>query len=272
MIGLDLFSGIGGLSIALEGYARPVAYCENDRYAQAILMSRQRDGRLPIAPIWDDVRTLKGNVLPASIDIIWGGFPCQDISVAGCGKGLEGERSGLFFEILRLAEEIKPKFIFLENVPAIRTRGLNRVGYELAELGYDLRWCTLSAQEVGANHKRERWFCLAHSNNRFSEFAHKEIQAGRASVNNGRDDFSYSYSMRKLQQKGCFKKLRERTCNSSWWKTEPNVGRVADGVQFRVDRIKCLGNAVVPFQARTAFESLIGLNSLNEFPPPKTGG
>src|SRR5437899_426718 len=97
------------------------------------------------------------------IDIIYGGFPCQDISIAGHGKGLEGKRSGLFFEIMRLAEEIKPEFIFLENVANIRCKGLNTVIGEMDRLGYDCRWGILSAADVGANHKRERWWFLAHA-------------------------------------------------------------------------------------------------------------
>lgn len=118
--GLDLFSGIGGLTLALAPWVRPVAYCENDAYAQSVLLSRQACGDLPVAPIWDDVRTL--TKMPA-VDIIYGGFPCQDISCAGLGAGLEGERSGLFFEVMRLVTEINPIFVFLENVPAIRMRG-----------------------------------------------------------------------------------------------------------------------------------------------------
>ena len=105
LYGLDLFSGIGGITKALEGYVVPVAYCENDRYAQGVLLSRMGDGDLPRAPIWDDVRTLKSEMLPA-IDIIYGGFPCQDISVAGRGGGLDAERSGLFFEVARLVGDI----------------------------------------------------------------------------------------------------------------------------------------------------------------------
>lgn len=110
--GLDLFSGIGGLTIALEPWVRPIAYCENDRYAQSVLLSRMRSGEIATAPIWDDVRTLRGDLFRDGVDIISGGFPCQDISVAGTGKGLAGERSGLFFEIVRLARELRPKFIF----------------------------------------------------------------------------------------------------------------------------------------------------------------
>lgn len=162
--GLDLFSGIGGIGLALSPWVRTVAYCEQDRYAQAVLMSRMRAGDIDRAPIWDDVRTLRGDML-SGIDIIFGGFPCQDISVAGTGKGLEGKRSGLFFEIMRLVDEVRPSFVFLENVPAIRTRGLNRVLYEFTARGYDCRWTVLSAASVGAPHLRERWFLLAHADN-----------------------------------------------------------------------------------------------------------
>src|SRR3954464_11360982 len=104
--GLDLFSGIGGISLALSEWVRTVAYCDRDRFAQSVLLQRIYEGRLDCAPIWDDVQTLRGEMLPP-IDIITGGFPCQDISCAGNGVGLGGSRSGLFFEIMRLAEEIK---------------------------------------------------------------------------------------------------------------------------------------------------------------------
>ena len=163
MYGLDLFSGIGGITKALEGYVTPIAYCENDRYAQAVLLSRMADGRLPRAPIWDDVTSLRGSMLPSGIDIIYGGFPCQDISVAGRGAGLAGERSGLFFEIVRLVDEIRPRFVFLENVAAITVRGAERVVGEFCRLRYDCRWGILSASDVGANHQRERWWLLAYS-------------------------------------------------------------------------------------------------------------
>ena len=133
--GLDLFSGIGGNSIGLNEYVNTIAYCEADRHAQAVLLSRMGDGHLSKAPIWDDITTLTGAHFDIPIDIIIGGFPCQDISVAGKGAGLAGERSGLFFEIVRLAKEIKPTFLFLENVPAIRTRGLDTVIQEFTEIG-----------------------------------------------------------------------------------------------------------------------------------------
>jgi len=161
--GLDLFWGVGGISQALAPWVTTVTYCERERYAQSVLLSRMSKGEIDTAPIWDDVTTLKSELLPR-IDIISGGFPCQDVSVAGHGKGLGGSRSGLFFEIVRLARELRPRFLFLENVPAIRTRGLHTVVQELTKIGFDCRWTMLSASEVGAKHKRERWFLLANSN------------------------------------------------------------------------------------------------------------
>ena len=166
LAGLDLFSGIGGITIALQEWVRPVAYCENNKYAQAVLLSRMDDGQLPTAPIWDDVITLGAANLPEDIDIIYGGFPCQDISIAGRGAGLEGKRSGLFYEVARLVGEIRPAFVFLENVPAITVRGLGDVVGEMARLRYDCRWGILSAADMGAPHRRDRWWMLAHAQGR----------------------------------------------------------------------------------------------------------
>jgi len=161
--GLDLFSGIGGISLGLSDWVRTLAYCERDQYAQSVLLSRMSEGTIDKAPIWDDIRTLGATQFATPIDIIFGGFPCQDLSVSGKGEGISGERSGLFFDVVRLTRELNPKFVFLENVPAIRTRGLDQVLQEFTKAGYDCRWTMLSASSVGALHKRERWFLLAHS-------------------------------------------------------------------------------------------------------------
>lgn len=346
--GLDLFSGIGGISIALSPWVKPIAYCENESYAQGVLLSRMAEGYLPVAPIWDDIRTLKADMLPCRPDIIYGGFPCQDISTAGHGVGLEGERSGLFYEIVRLAEEIKPTFIFLENVPAIRTRGLREVGKQLATLRYDCRWGMLSAYDMGAPHYRERWFLLGYTK-------HHGLDGSKNTGSNGktsdRRSQSRSYSLGESQgasgvsgnvshsdriglwdwsersQEGKTKAdhligddgSKEYVANSSstgdrkdspavggdvretwarceqalspgrgspdvanshvqglevgeqsqeteftspfgnsWWEFEPDVGRVVNGLPNRVDRIRCLGNAVVPVQVREAFKRLVG--------------
>lgn len=263
--GLDLFSGIGGLSIALEPWVRPTSYCESDRYCQGVLLSRMWSGDLAYAPIWDDVRTLHREVLAERIDIIYGGFPCQDISTAGHGIGLEGKRSGLFFEIIRLASEIRPRFIFLENVPAITVRGLDRILLELAKIGYDSRWTIVSASEVGAPHKRERWFLLAHASS-----ARRGIQSDRQpkrkdssiSRNDG-EEKSLAHSDGQRWKRTGWQKQEysesSRSIGREWWKAEPSVGRVAHGIQNRVDRLRGLGNAVVPIQAREAFKRLMGI-------------
>jgi DNA (cytosine-5)-methyltransferase 1 len=231
MYGLDLFSGIGGLTRALDGYVTPVAYCECNEYARAVLCRRMGAGDLPPAPIWDDVRTLSGYRLPP-IDIIYGGFPCQDISGSGSGMGLDGKRSGLFSEICRLAEETKAEWVFLENVPNIRTKGLGRVVKRLADLGYDCRWGVISASSVGSPIKAGvRWFLLAKA-------ASKGLQRLQHSQYN-----------------------TPKPATPSWfqWQTEPSVARVANGIPDRVERTIALGNAVVPQQAREAFERLSGL-------------
>jgi DNA (cytosine-5)-methyltransferase 1 len=259
--GLSLFSGIGGLDVALSGYVRPIAYCEIDAHCQGVLLSRMCSNELGTAPIWDDIRSFNGSGIKGDVDIIYGGFPCQDISVAGHGKGLAGERSGLYWEIHRLAKEIIPKFIFLENVPAICTKGAWDVVSSLAEIGYDCRYDIFSAEETGAKHKRERWFCLAHANSsgRREQRGAESIQEKQLAIERDGEDVADT----RFKCEGCAKESERPSFHDSrcgrFWEAEPDVGRVVDGVQFRVDRIKSLGNAVVPIQAKTAFETLMGL-------------
>lgn len=267
MYGLDLFSGIGGLSLALKPWVRSIAYCERDTYAQSVLLSRIATGELDRAPIWDDITSLDGSMLP-KLDIIFGGFPCQDISVAGRGAGLGGERSGLYFEVERLIKETKPTFVFLENVPAIRTRGLGRVVGGLASLGYDCRWTVVSAESVGAPHKRDRWFLLAYADSKnireqqgwgSGSDWERETQSG---LNGSKEFVANAAGIGSVEgpwRRGESKGKSENPLAKNWWSIEPNVGRVAHGVPSRVDRIKCLGNAVVPLQAQTAFKILAGL-------------
>jgi len=236
--GLDLFSGIGGITLALAPWVRPVAYCENDRYAQSVLLSRMAESVIPLAPIWDDVRTLDGSSLP-EIDIISGGFPCQDISSAGPGKGLEGERSGLYWEMYRLIGELKPRFVFLENVPFITSRGGCQVVESLTAIGYDCRWTILPAAAIGAAHLRKRWFLLAHHNGKGLEKYQGEKPR--------REQWERHHTLPKPIPSG-------QTCP-----IEAVMDRAIHGVPYRAHRIKCLGNSVVPLQARTAFMRLMGL-------------
>lgn len=271
--GLDLFSGIGGITLALSDYVEPVAYCEIEQYAQCVLLSKMSEGKLPIAPIWDDVQTLKKEMLP-SVDIIYGGFPCQDISIAGRGAGLEGKRSGLFKEIARLASELRPQFVFLENVPAITSRGLREVTGTMAGLGFDCRWLMLSAAEVGAPHKRNRWFLLGHAKrqrlegHRENSRKKEESKFGNSSALADTNSLYKRYQQKQTKDKqsdcqhddgDCLRNVFTR-CRGQW-AVEPHVGRVAYGIPFRVDRIKSLGNSVVPLQVKTAFEILAGIRN-----------
>jgi DNA (cytosine-5)-methyltransferase 1 len=246
-------------------------------------------GVLPEAPIWDDIRTFEGARFKGCIDIICGGFPCQDISVAGAGKGLEGERSGLFSEVKRLCSEIKPRFIFLENVPAITSRGGTRVVRELASLGYDCRWCVISAASVGARHVRKRWFLLGYSQHARSSATEgrscdgvlpssreskEECQAQEVGQSSGASSLSsdvahtdserqqeaHNMSMRREEEKssnnGEYLHYQSR---EHWQETVDGICRVSDGIPYQVDRIKSLGNAVVPAQVQKAFKILMGL-------------
>ena len=267
--GLDLFSGIGGISLALEPWVATIAYCESDRYAQSVLLSRMASGHLRSAPIWNDVRSLSTSFLP-QIDIITGGFPCQDISFAGRGAGLGGQRSGLFAHIARLVSEANPRLVFLENVPAIRTRGLNSVIQSFTELGYDCRWTVVSAAEIGAPHLRKRWFLLAKAqhpeavlrktlkrakSNRNNEGPKALANAESCGWKQGNQDAAGSF----FGEGEVWAEERNRpTYSPRWWIVEPDLDRMVDGVPCRVDRLRGLGNSVVPAQAREAFKRLSG--------------
>lgn len=280
---LDLFSGIGGFSLGLEraGGFETVAFCEIDKAAQKVLKKHW-----PNVPIFEDVSTLKGEQL-GTIDVICGGFPCQDISLAGKGAGLEGARSGLWFEFHRLIKEIKPSWVIAENVAALRSRGLDQVLRSLAEIGYDAEWHCIPASAVGAKHTRDRIWIIAYpSEQRCNEWGgdREERHVLRdqlwdasqgESEREGRECWSGSAGetdstglLANTNHKGLqgAKLLgvnpKELGCGEEWspgaapeccalpnwggWAIEPNVGRVANGVSGRVDRLKQLGNAVVP--------------------------
>jgi len=156
---LDLFSGIGGFSLGLEraGF-ETVAFCEIDKKAQLVLKKHW-----PQVPIYDDVSAITGETFrDQTIDIICGGFPCQDISLAGKGAGLAGERSGLWFQFHRLIKEIRPLYAIIENVAALRSRGLDEVLRSLFEIGYDAEWHCIPASAVGAPHRRDRVWIVAY--------------------------------------------------------------------------------------------------------------
>lgn len=244
--GLDLFSGIGGISAALKPWTRPVAYCERDTYCQAQLLSRMQTGDLDRAPIWDDITTLRTDMLPP-VEIVYGGFPCQNISAAGAGAGLAGESSRLYFELERIVAAARPAFVFLENVPAIRTRGLGRVVWGLASLGYDLRWTAVSASSVGAPHKRDRWFCLAANTDSIKQWNESgrrrwSNRQGAAVVRNDgakeslADSESFGSDTWARRARGESEAEPIHTFSDDWWATEPDVGGTFDGLSGGVDR------------------------------------
>ena len=161
---LALFAGAGGgiLGGRLLGWRIRCAV-EIDSYCRRVLLARQRDGIFPRFPVWDDVRTFDGHPWRGAIDVISGGFPCTDISLAGKGAGIEGKESGLWVEFARIIREVRPRFVFVENSPALTIRGIDRVLADLASLGYDAEWGVFGAHEVGAPHKRDRIWIVAYS-------------------------------------------------------------------------------------------------------------
>lgn len=221
---LDLFSGIGGFSLGLERAGmQTIAFCEIDPKARLVLAKHW-----PNVPIYEDVTTLKGDHIEA--DVICGGFPCQDISVAGRGAGLAGARSGLWFQFHRLIDEIRPRYAIIENVSALRSRGLDTVLGSLAAIGYDAEWHCIPASAVGAPHRRDRVWIIAYPQctGRERPFDYRGVLSRALQA---QSKFSHSaFGEWHALARG------ERTIRS------------CDGVpvQMERNRLKQLGNAVVP--------------------------
>ena len=223
---MSLFSGIGGVDIAAEmtGF-RTVAFVEINPYCQRVL-----NLRWPSTPIFGDIHHVNGSWFPG-VCLISGGFPCQDISLLEgdftARKCLQGSRSSLWKEMIRIVNESKPKYVLVENVAVLRRRGLDTILRDLAESGYDAEWGTVSASAVGAYHQRNRLFIVAH---------HQSLGIQRVWP----ERFEVPRSLASA--------LTLDGMGDRQWKVEPDVRRVPNGVPARVDRLKCLGNAVVPQQ------------------------
>lgn len=302
----SLFAGIGGFDLGLERAGMECTWqVERDPYAVQVLEKHWPDVRRH-----DDVCTFPTADGDWSVDLICGGFPCQDISVAGKGLGLAGERSGLWHEMRRIISEIRPRYVLVENVAAILARGMGTVLGELSEIGYDAEWHCVPASAVGAPHRRERiwivayanslrklqpqgslkdkrgWSCdgsekrnVAHANSvddamrRDRASVSSTLAGGRCNARGGEcgcragcseepregaGDVADANGKRswwcRAQNNASTKGRRRRNeqrreeANGSGarWATEPAVGRVAYGIPSRVDRLRCLGNAVVP--------------------------
>lgn len=291
---IDLFSGIGGFALAADwvGGFETIQFVEQEPFCQKILAQHWPD-----VPIHDDVCTYNPTIGIA--DVVCGGFPCQDISLAGKQAGIEvGTRSGLFYELLRVVCAVRPRFVVLENVAAITSNGLGTVLGELAKAGYDAEWACIPASAVGACHQRNRWWCVAYATRMFSHVSANQQQGKPGwttfpeSGDGDRADASNADSARSPQERNQLSTERaeqyrgldaiantsgerlERKKYPQWriakqispnWReyvSEPVIRRGDDGLSNRAHRLKALGNAVVPQVAMIPLARVLALANL----------
>lgn len=214
---LDLFSGIGGFSLGLErtGGFETVAFCEIEEFPRRVLAKHW-----PKVPCYHDVRELTAERLAAdgiAVDVITGGFPCQDISLAGRMSGLGGEKSRLWDEMLRLITDLRPRYVVIENSPVLRSRGLEQMLSSLVAVGYDAEWHCIPLNALDAPHRRDRVWIIAYTACERNGISPLEISAGW-----------------------------DQLVHGAWWHTEPRICRVVDAVSTEPHRLAALGNAVSP--------------------------
>ncbi len=284
---LDTFAGIGGFSYAatkLVGGYRTTQFIEIDPFCQKILKKH-----FPFTPIHDDIRTF--TAIPGQYDVICGGFPCQSISVAGNRAGItEESRSGIFYELMRVIRMVRPRFVVLENVAAILNNGLDIVLGELSQAGYDAEWSVISASSLGACHRRSRWWCVAYTNDYGSSTSSISRLDDQANNDSSKRSNQVSQSSRgiestnsrvvqssakstnsnskRLQRENFSEMEREiwaksasRRLNPDWrqYVSKPILRRGDDGLSYRVDRTKALGNSVVPQVAAIPLKRVLDL-------------
>jgi DNA (cytosine-5)-methyltransferase 1 len=271
----SLFSGIGGFDLGLERAGmRTVWFCECDPFCQRVLARHW-----PGVPCYPDVRQLRGaDVEP--VDVLAGGFPCQDISSAGSRAGIDGARSGLWREYARLVGEVRPRYVLVENVANLLVRGFGRVLADLAAIGYDAEWDCLPASAFGAPHRRDRVWLVAYPHREGEHAGALDAEVGRAPqplADAGGERWEWGSRVEGDGRHAPFgrqesdhigdgsgvadadgERWNGRTGNvaqadgrgepedGDWWAVEPDVGRVAHGVPARMDRLRSLGNALVP--------------------------
>ena len=272
---LDTFAGIGGFSYAaheLVGGFETTQFVEIDPFCQKVLKKH-----FPKVPCHDDIKTF--TAYPGQYDVITGGFPCQDISVAGRREGITDQsRSGLFYELIRVIRLVRPKFVVMENVAAILNNGLDIVLGELSEAGYDAEWSIISASSLGAAHRRSRWWCVAYTNdygsssssiNEINDKTDSSLQKrqNQVSKSSGSSESSDSRIVRSFEgnvtdsnSEGLQRKILSKMESGIWsakhtrrldpnWRSyvsKPILPRGSYGLSNRVDRTKALGNSIVP--------------------------
>ena len=259
---MALFAGAGGgiLGGKLLGW-RTVCAVEWEAYPASVLCARQNDGLLAPFPIWDDVQTFDGKPWRGIVDVVSGGFPCQDISAAGKGAGIEGERSGMWKEMARIICEIRPRFVYVENSPMLVHRGLGTVLGQLAEIGFDASWGVIGASDIGAKHHRERIWIVAkrrellpYPNNREGWWKQQSESSEKTQGNNMADSNNSIRGGERRRIRSAQKCHQKWDLHSIFNQSEPL--RMVDGVAFRVDRLKAIGNGQVPQVAGIAWELL----------------
>ena len=271
---ISLFSGIGGLDLGVRAAipTRTICYVEREITCARVLAARAEEGLLDEAPIYSDIRTFPTELFADQVDIVIGGFPCQPFSVAGKRRGSEDERN-MWPYTIRVIREIRPRFVFLENVAALTSnRYFGTILGDLAEAGFDAEWGRFTASEVGTPHKRERVFILAHTNKarlqgrNIEPYSKREFNTGTSSTKldelpefppgpTSPDWKRILDTHPELAPASC--KL-EASMQSELHKTEPEICELDDAWtrQNRVAALMMLGNAVVPQQAARALEDL----------------
>lgn len=233
---LALFAGAGGgiLGGRLLGW-ECICAVELNEYARNVLIARQNDGTFAPFPVWDDVRTFDGRPWRGLVDVVSGGFPCTDLSRVKQGaEWLDGDASGLWREHIRIIREVLPAYALIENASTLVDRGLDRILCDLAASGYDAKWCVMGASDIGAPHDRQRCWILATS-----------ADAARAGLQ-GRPATGLSQRPAPVRHIGA----------GDWWKTEPDVQRVAYGVAAQSYRLAAIGNGQVPAMVAAAWGAL----------------
>ena len=240
---IDTFSGIGGFSYAAEqlvGGYETVAFVECNPFCRSVLQNHW-----PAVPIFDDIATYTPEM--GSADVICGGFPCQDISNAGRKAGIrQGTRSGLFYEFMRVVSLVRPRYIVLENVSAIVSRGLDIVLGEISQAGFNAEWAVIPARDLGACHKRSRWWLVAYANGLRSPGPDLSLSALHGCDERSKAGMGGRQIFRSQPRTAW--QAWDKPLSPNWraYVSKPALPRGDDGLSNRVDRVKSLGNAVVP--------------------------